>query len=77
MLNFIKKGIRGGISQCLNRFSKANNKYMHPNMYETSLPSKHILYLDANNLYGYAMSNYLTTNKFKWSTNKEIDCLEF
>ena len=56
MFQFIEKGMRGGISYISHRHSKANNKYM--SNYNPKKPSKHIVYLDANNLYGWAMSQY-------------------
>ena len=40
--------------------------------YDEKAPSKYIMYLDANNLYGWAMSQYLPTGNFKWMSNKEI-----
>ena len=54
---FIEKGMRGGISYVAKRHNKANNKYML--CYDSSKESKFITYLDANNLYGLAMSQYL------------------
>ena len=54
---FIEKGMRGGISYIAKRHSKANNKYMQ--YYDSSKRSKYINYLDANNLYDWAMSQYL------------------
>ena len=50
MVHFIKSSIRGGLSQCSGRYSKAINKYM-PN-YNSNEQSKYIVYLDANNQYG-------------------------
>ena len=41
--------------------------------YDDSKPSKYIMHLDANNLYGWAMSQYLIFNRFKWLNQKEID----
>ena len=58
------------ISYIANRYGKANNKYMKE--YNEKAPSKYIVYLDANNLYGWAMSQYLPTGGFKWLTEKEI-----
>ena len=40
--------------------------------YDEKAPSKYIMYLDANNLYGWAMSQYLPTGNFKWMSDKEI-----
>ena len=71
MFQFIEKGMRGGISYIANRYGKANNKYMKD--YNKDKPSKYIMYLDANNLYGWAMSQYLPTGGFKWLKQKEID----
>ena len=70
MYFFVEKGMRGGISYIAKRFSKANNKYMK--FYDDSKPSKYIVHLDANNLYGWAMSQYLPYSKFKWLNKKEL-----
>ena len=71
MFQFIEKGMRGGISYIANRHGKANNKYMKT--YDDKTPSKYIMYLDANNLYGWAMSQYLPTGGFRWLTQKQIE----
>ncbi|XP_068695967.1 uncharacterized protein [Montipora foliosa] len=71
MFQFIEKGMRGGISYIANRYGKANNKYMKT--YDEKAPSKYIMYLDANNLYGWAMSQYLPTGGFRWMTEKQIN----
>ena len=70
MFQFIEKGMRGGVSYIAHRYGKANNKYMKE--YDEKAPSKYIMYLDANNLYGWAMSQYLPTGNFKWMSDKEI-----
>ena len=72
----IKKGMRGGIYYIAKRHGKANNKYMIS--YGTSKEGKFIMYLDANNLYGWVMSQYLALSGFKWLNHKEIDelCLD-
>ena len=70
MFQFIEKGMRGGVSYIANRYGNANNKYMKE--YDEKAPSKYIMYLDANNLCGWAMSQYLPTGNFKWMTDKEI-----
>ena len=57
-----EKGVRGGICQAIHRCAKANNKYMKN--YDQDKES-YIQYLDANNLYGWAMSQKLPVNGFK------------
>ena len=64
MLLMFKRGIRGGITQSVHRWAAANNPYMEE--YDSSKPTKYLQYLDANNLYGWAMSQPLPTGEFKW-----------
>ena len=59
-----EKGVRGGICQATHRYAKANNKCMKN--YDKSIESSYIAYLDANNLYGWAMSQKLPINGFEW-----------
>ena len=73
MLLMIENGIRGGVSMVSNRYGKANNKYMK-NFNKKKL-IKYLAYLDANNLYGWAMLQKLPVGGFKWMTNKEIENL--
>ena len=76
MLLMIEKGIRGGISTITHRYAKANNPYIQES-YDKNKPHSYITYLDANNLYGWAMSQYLPTGKFKWVKNvNDIDVLD-
>ena len=72
MILMIKKGIRGGISMISNRYGVANNKYMGDS-YDPNKESTYIQYLDANNLYGWAMSKPLPTHGFKWMSESELD----
>ena len=74
MFQFIEKGMHGGVTYIANRYGNANNKYMKE--YDEKAPSKYIMYLDANNLYGWAMSQYLPTGNFKWMTDKEISKID-
>ena len=67
MLLLIGAGIRGGMCQSVHRYAKANNKYMKN--YDKSIESSYLMYLDANNLYGWAMSQKLPVNGFKWEND--------
>ena len=63
----VEEGIRGGICHSIHRYAKANNKYMKD--YDKIKKSSYVQYLDANNLYGWAMSQKLPVNDFKWIKN--------
>ena len=60
----IEEGIRNGICHAVHRYAKTNNKYMKN--YDKGKESSYIQYLEANNLYGAAMSEKLPINEFKW-----------
>ena len=75
MLLMVEKGIRGGVSMVSNRYGKANDKYMG-DKFNYNEPSKYIQYLDANNLYGWAMSKPLPTHGFKWMKMSELETWE-
>ena len=60
----VETGLRGGVSDIANRYSKPNNKYMCD--YDKDKESPYLMCLDANNLYGWAMSQHLPTGRFKW-----------
>ena len=64
MLLMVEKGTRGGICQAIHRYAKANNKYMKN--YNEDIISSYPMYLDTNNLHGWAMSERLPVNGFKW-----------
>ena len=64
MLLMVEEGIRDGICQAIHQYAKANNKYMKN--YVKRIISSHLMYLDANNLYGWAISQKLSLNGFKW-----------
>ena len=64
MLMMYERGIRGGITHISKRYASANNKYMKD--FDETKRSTFIQYLDANNLYGWAMSQKLPTHGFKW-----------
>ena len=68
---FIEKGKRGGISYIANRYMKANNPYMK--CYNQEDDTTYIIYLDANNLYGWAMIQPLPYGGFQWVEPKFYD----
>ena len=76
MLLMSQKGIRGGISMISNRYGVANNVYMNE-MYDPSKESTYIQYLDANNLYGWAMSKPLPTHGFEWMSESDLENWEY
>ncbi|CAH3194816.1 unnamed protein product, partial [Porites evermanni] len=78
MLMMFERGIRGGITHISKRYAEANNKYMKD--YNPDVESSYIQYLDANNLYGWAMTQQLPTHGFKWikdiTVEKVMDIFE-
>ncbi|XP_074028853.1 uncharacterized protein [Leptinotarsa decemlineata] len=72
MFLFVERGIRGGLSQvCSKRRAHANNKYL--NNHDPSKPDTYLMYFDVNNQYGWAMSQYLPYDGFKWcDTNIDV-----
>ena len=68
---FFKKDARGGISYISNSYSKANKKDLKS--YDRKQESKHIIYLDENNLYGYIMPKFLPPSGFKQIDPKEFE----
>jgi hypothetical protein len=75
MYAFFEEGIRGGVSVISHRHAKANNKYL-PN-FDASLDPSYIMYLDANNLYGWSMVQKLPCSNFRWMTRAEIDVMDW
>ena len=71
---FVESGIRGGVSMISGRHAVANNTYVPD--YDSNRPTTHITYLDANNLYGCAMSMPLPISDFRWLSREEIDALD-
>ena len=71
MLLMFENGIRGGICQAIVPYLKANNKYL--NNYDKNIPSSFLKYLDANNLYGWAMMKKPPVRGFKWGNVKDYD----
>ena len=75
MLMMFEEGTRGGMCQASYRYAKANNKYMKN--YDKNKESTYLEYLNANNLYGYAMSQKLPARNFKWVDDLSIFTEEF
>ena len=63
----------GGISTISNRYGKANIKYLSDGIFNSNTPSTFVTYLDADNLYGWAMSKPLPTNGFTWMSYDELN----
>ena len=64
MLLMIEKGIRARMCRAINRYAKANNKYM--TNYYKDIESSYLMCLVANNLYGWVISQKLSVNGFEW-----------
>ena len=73
MYLFVEKGLRGGISMVSHRHATANNQYMEN--YNNEEPTRFIQYLDANNLYGWAMSQPMPTGGFQWVSHVSVALL--
>ena len=71
MLNFFKKGIRGGCSVSIRREAIANNKFC-PN-YDPKKPTSYIMYLDMCNMYGASMEKPLPEGDFAWLSPLELE----
>ena len=75
MLLMFEKGIRGGMCQVSHHYAKANNKYLKN--HDKNNESSYLEYLEANNLYGWAMSKKLPVRGFKWLDNLSMFTEEF
>ena len=67
---------RGGISMVTKKFARANNPYI-PKTFDKNKPRKYLMYLDANNLYGYAMSQPLPTGFMRFLDDEEIQNFQY
>ena len=91
MYLFLMDSIRGGICQIIKKYSKADNKCTRiqhnewndkkikkkfKNKLKANNLNKYLLYLDANNLYGYSMSQKLPYKNFKWSNDSSLDKIQ-
>uniref|UniRef100_A0A8D8URN2 C2H2-type domain-containing protein n=1 Tax=Cacopsylla melanoneura TaxID=428564 RepID=A0A8D8URN2_9HEMI len=75
MYLFFENAIRGGITQCNQKYAEANNKYMESE-YDDKSPSSFLMYLDANNLYGYSMIQKHPQHSFQWMSEEEINSID-
>jgi hypothetical protein len=75
MINFFQRGIRGGLSYICKRRSVSNVPSMGAS-FDPSKPKQEILYVDANNLYGFAMSQPMPTGNFQWISPEEFKSTE-
>ena len=76
MYRMLDANMRGGVCMISKRYAKANNKYMRE-LYDPNQPSQYILYLDANNLYGWAMSQSLPIKNFTWIDPEEWQAINW
>ena len=74
MSEIFERGIKGGIIQPVHRYAKANNKYMD-DKFNHGEESILLQYLDANNLYGWGMSQLLPTGGFNWVDDDDVSKL--
>ena len=74
---FFESGMRGGMSVISNRYARANNPYLKPEDYDISQPHSYICYYDANNLCGWAMSQFLPVGGFRFLSETEITKIDF
>ena len=76
MFQMIDNGIRGGVAMIVKRYAKANNPELEAD-FNPNLPTSYIIYLDANNLYGWAMSQFLPYRGFRWLTTEECELIDW
>ena len=75
MYHFVENSIRGRISMISIRHAQANSPSF-PDRYDSSLPNQNLIYLDTNNLYGRAKSQFVPTHGFRFLQQYEISTLK-
>ena len=75
MFLMVEKGIRGGLSVVSHKYAKANNEFLPDYNPEEAL--SHCVYLDANNLYGWAMSQKMPYQNLQWLTSDELTDFDY
>jgi hypothetical protein len=76
MFTMIHQNLRGGVAMTSQRHGDANNKYMKEH-YDPSKPSKYVMYIDANNLCGWSLSQPLPDSKFEWLQESEWQTIDW
>ncbi len=76
MYEFVTAGMRGGICMISKRFARANHADLGATLHDPAKPDKTITYIDANNLYGWAMSQDLPISQFAWLDQGKLDRLQ-
>ena len=74
-IEFVQRAIRGGISQCNIHYLKTNHPSLAPELYDPDQPLSELKYLDANNLYGWAMSQPMPTGGLRWIEDVDLNSL--
>jgi hypothetical protein len=77
MYRMLDNSLRGGIAMITKRYARANNPRLGPDNYDPNRPQSHIMYWDANNLYGWAMSQCLPESGFRWLTPEEFERIDW
>ena len=70
MYLMFEQGIREEMCQSIHRYAEANKKYMKN--YNKNIPSSYLIYMNVNNLYGYAMWKKLPVSNFRWSEDLKM-----
>lgn len=73
MTHFFRRGVRGGMTSCFRREATANNPFLQE--YDSTRPTSYIMYVDATNLYGWALAQALPLNNFQW-VHTPIDVMQ-
>ena len=77
MFKFLDNGLRGGICMITKRHAVANNNRLPAVQYDKTKPDSHIVYYDANNLSGWAMSQTLPHSNFRWLSEKDFEKIDW
>lgn len=72
MYSFVEDSIRGGVSMTPGRYAKANHQFLPAEHYDPAAEQSFIQYVDANNLYGHAMSRPLPIGGYEWDDGKDL-----